>query len=155
MSTTGDVSLKHLPYQASAGGPYDEDLSLSNDSSDDAAVHWFRTGKMNLGQKKLSGSTNALSLLGDEHMDEFDAACTILNELQITGVISSEEKHRRKNLVMQYLEFAANEYMAEMEVASNNHGPLYEFFRWMSSYSSMCCCFCWKSKASNRLEREM
>ena len=140
MSSTsiGDVSLKS--YHQLNQNVYDESLSVSNDSSEEIFV--TTTG---FHHRSVSPSSK-LSLLAidDEHMDEFDAACTILNELQMTGVISCDEKQRRKNLVMQYLEFAANGCYADDNDANRNSshswGPMLELVQGVVGCWRYICC---------------
>lgn len=82
-------------------------------------------------------------------MEEFDTACTILNELQYKGIISKEEKMRRKALVLQYMEFAAAEYDDDLNMHS--WGPMHELARCFLRCSLNCysnCCGCSHSKAA-------
>ena len=130
-SIRGDVSLKDLPWTLDGGG--NNGGGGSCDSGDQVGHTHKSTSKASL-----------LSYGDDETMDEFDAACSILNELQSKGLISKEEKHRRKRLVMQYMEFAAVDYAAESDSSSHYWGPLMEALRCALRASTSClrCCGC-------------
>ena len=129
-SIRGDVSLKDMPW------------SLDGESS---GAHWSSGSHDSEGdQPPPRQSPSKASLLNygdDETMDEFDAACSILNELQYKGLISKEEKQRRKRLVMSYMEFAASDYAVDPDGSSSHSwGPFIEMFRSILRCLRCCCC---------------
>lgn len=124
-SIRGDVSLKDLPW------------SLDGDHNDGSGDSGDNVG---LAHKSVS-KASLLSYGDDETMDEFDAACSILNELQSKGLISKEERQRRKRFVMQYMEFAAVDYSERSDSSSlHSWGPLMETIRCMASCLRCCGC---------------
>ena len=134
MTSDGDVSLKSLSYHqfiADDGGDQDGALlSLSDDSS-------------LVGMHLLQSPSKFSEVVDEDTLDEFDAACTILSEMQFKGIISREEKQRRRALVSKYLEFAATaDLLSEDTSSSQQHSywglPVVEAAR--SLYS--CCRRC-------------
>jgi len=87
-----------------------------------------------------------MSLLSvdEAQFDELDVACTILNDLQSRGVISHDEKQRRRALVISFMEFAAADYGDE--VHAHSWGPGHELLRLVAStgvrWYRFCCSCC-------------
>ena len=97
MTSDGDVSLKSLSYHQFEDGE-DALLSLSDDSSVLLPIAAFGL---------LQSPSKFSEVVDEDTLDEFDAACTILSEMQFKGIITRAEKQRRRALVSKYLEFAA------------------------------------------------
>ena len=107
MTSDGDVSLKSLSYHQFEDGE-DALLSLSDDSS-------F------VGVNALLQSPSKFSEVVDEDtLDEFDAACTILSEMQFKGIITREERQRRSALLSKYLEFAATADLIDEDISQQH-----------------------------------
>jgi hypothetical protein len=105
MVSDGDVSLKPMSYQQFAESD-DALLSLSDESS--------IVGML------LQSQSALFDVVDEDTLDEFDAACTILSDMQLRGIISREEKQRRRALVSKYLEFAAT---ADLISDASYRGP--------------------------------
>jgi hypothetical protein len=56
----------------------------------------------------------------EDTLDEFDAACTILSEMQFKGIITREERQRRSALLSKYLEFAATADLIDEDISQQH-----------------------------------
>ena len=155
-SLAGDVSLK--PIRQGALGYYDESFALptsldSQDSPPPPPEQWAGSFASS-GAGVVTPSPSKMSLLSvdDAQLDELDEAVTILNDLHNKGVISQQEKQRRRALVISFMEFAAADYADEdgeflggPPSHVHSFGPALEIFRTVLTASVRlyrCCCPC-------------
>ena len=169
-SDGGDVSLKGLPESYHHGG--DDGLLSHSQDSDSSPQSWtpgkFSTvtpGATSQSPQPPTLSPSRVSLLScdEAQFDELDEACTILNDMESRGVISIEEKQRRRALVISFMEFAAVDDDNDNDSGEHLHhswGPAIELLRLavvtsVGCYRSCCRFFLLDSSSDDNDERRL
>jgi len=144
-SVRGDIALRGALDDDERGSEY----SFSHQETSNCIMHSITPSAVGgvvggLLKKSLSKGQMQQHDVVDvecEEVEEFEEACCKLQELTIAGTINRDEERRRKRLLMQYMEFQAQDVADE----DTSMAPYYELFTfslrwWNNCWGKTGCC---------------